>query len=262
MGNKQYKQFKINEIEDGCLVLKSLIVPVIVNLEKFNSYSREAENLYNDNKSTELIAADEYDAIHDKILYRQREILRFIADHQSSSFSYIGVRSLLVKKGFLKRELPEECKNVLKELLEVRNWTFHNAQSMLVAEFENAKKTIPPELVGVAEIKPILNPVVTIKVKNYSRSMLDSFIEHNTERARQFELVLSEMKKDYQEMYGTLPEAASVLVGGGLNCEVRYIQQEIFKQEPLNAGSKIALLSMEIQKGKYDGTDNTFKDLT
>ncbi len=36
-GNKkQYKQFAINSLEDGCLVLKSLIVPVIIDLEKFS----------------------------------------------------------------------------------------------------------------------------------------------------------------------------------------------------------------------------------
>lgn len=43
MGNKQYKQFTINTLEDGCLVLKSLIVPVIINLDKFKAYSQEAK---------------------------------------------------------------------------------------------------------------------------------------------------------------------------------------------------------------------------
>jgi len=49
---------------------------------------------------------------------------------------------LLVKKGFLIRGLSDECQKVLKELLDVRIWSFHNAQSMLVAELENAKKSI------------------------------------------------------------------------------------------------------------------------
>ena len=31
---KQYKQFAINSLEDGCLVLKSLIVPVITRFGK------------------------------------------------------------------------------------------------------------------------------------------------------------------------------------------------------------------------------------
>lgn len=42
---KQYKQFTINTVEDTCLVLKSLIVPVIIDLEKFKMYSDEAEQI-------------------------------------------------------------------------------------------------------------------------------------------------------------------------------------------------------------------------
>lgn len=43
MSNKQYKQFTIKMLEDGCLVLKSLIVPVVIDLEKFKRYAAEAE---------------------------------------------------------------------------------------------------------------------------------------------------------------------------------------------------------------------------
>ena len=42
---KQYKQFTINTVENACLVLKSLIVPVIIDLEKFKMYSDEAEQI-------------------------------------------------------------------------------------------------------------------------------------------------------------------------------------------------------------------------
>jgi len=209
-----------------------------------------------------MIPAEEYDAIHDKVLYRQREILRFIADYQSSSFSYIGIRKILVKKDYVKRELPEECQKVLNNLLDVRNWSFHNAQSMLVAELENAKRSIPPALVGVAEIKPVLNPVIVNKVKSYSRSMLSSFISHNTVRLKEFNMVLTEMKSDYQEMYEMLPDASSLMVGVGMMHEVQYIEQEVLCQNPMNAGSKIASLSMGIQKGKYDGSDNSYKECT
>ena len=197
MGNKQYKQFTISTLEDGCLILKSLIVPVIIDLEKFNGYAKEAKELLNIYKPDDVIPAGVYDSIHDKTLYQQRELLRFIADHQSSSFSYIDIRPLLVKKGFLKRELSEESQKVLNELLNVRNWSFHNVQSMMVADLEIAKRSIPPELAGMAEIRPMLNPVVIRKVKTYSWSMLSIFIIHNEERADQFEMILSEIKKDW-----------------------------------------------------------------
>ena len=250
-GNKkQYKQFAINSLEDGCLVLKSLIVPVIIDLEKFRNYSDEAEVLLEKYKLDGFIPANIYDSIHDKILYQQRELLRFMADHQSSSFSYISVRELLEKKGFLKSSLTENSNKALKELLDIRNWSFHNAQSMLVADLEMAKKSIPSEMVGSVEIKPMLNPVVIRKVKTYTWKMFADFVFHNKVRLAQFELILSEMKKDYQEMYGFLSDTAFIQTSSGLSREVQYIEQEIENQNPKKAGSSIASLSMKIQKGK------------
>lgn len=223
-GNKkQYKQFAINSLEDGCLVLKSLIVPVIIDLEKFRNYSDEAEVLLEKYKLDGFIPANIYDSIHDKILYQQRELLRFMADHQSSSFSYISVRELLEKKGFLKSSLTENSNKTLKELLDIRNWSFHNAQSMLVADLEMAKKSIPSEMVGSVEIKPMLNPVVIRKVKTYTWKMFADFVFHNKVRLAQFELILSEMKKDYQEMYGFLSDTAFIQTSSGLSREVQYM---------------------------------------
>ena len=258
-GNKkQYKQFAINSLEDGCLVLKSLIVPVIIDLEKFRNYSDEAEVLLEKYKLDGFIPANIYDSIHDKILYQQRELLLFMADHQSSSFSYISVRELLEKKGFLKSSLTENSNKTLKELLDIRNWSFHNAQSMLVADLEMAKKSIPSEMVGSVEIKPMLNPVVIRKVKTYTWKMFADFVFHNKVRLAQFELILSEMKKDYQEMYGFLSDTAFIQTSSGLSREVQYIEQEIENQNPKKAGSSIASLSMKIQKGKYDGSNERY----
>ena len=258
-GNKkQYKQFAINSLEDGCLVLKSLIVPVIIDLEKFRNYSDEAEVLLEKYKLDGFIPANIYDSIHDKILYQQRELLRFMADHQSSSFSYISVRELLEKKGFLKSSLTENSNKTLKEVLDIRNWSFHNAQSMLVADLEMAKKSIPSEMVGSVEIKPMLNPVVIRKVKTYTWKMFADFVFHNKVRLAQFELILSEMKKDYQEMYGFLSDTAFIQTSSGLSREVQYIEQEIENQNPKKAGSSIASLSMKIQKGKYDGSNERY----
>lgn len=61
-----------------------------VNLEKYKEYASEAESLL-ESTQEEYVPAKEYDDVNDKLLYRQREILKFTADHQSSSFSYIGI---------------------------------------------------------------------------------------------------------------------------------------------------------------------------
>ena len=68
---KQYKQFAINTIEDACLVLKGLIIPVIIDLEKFKTYSDEAEQILEKYNPTTPIPANVYDSIHDKVLYQQ-----------------------------------------------------------------------------------------------------------------------------------------------------------------------------------------------
>lgn len=258
---QQFKQFTINTIEDACLVLKGLIVPVIVDLGKFENYSKEAQEMLIRYEKTDVIPADAYDSIHDKVLYQQRELLRFIADHQSSSFSYIDVRGVFEKRGFLKRKLPQKSSEILSELLHLRNWSFHNAQSMLVAELELAKRSIPSDLQGIAEIKPMLNPIVVRQIKSYKKEMLESFIVHNQIRKEQFSVILSEMKEDYQEMYSSLPDQSFVVVGIGTSSKVQYVVQEIVGQNANAAGNNIATISMGIQKGIFDGTDESIQKL-
>lgn len=258
---QQYKNFPINTLEDACMVLKSIIVPVIVELEKFEDYSVEAEKLLKSYNSSNAIPADIYDSLHDKILYRQRELLSLMADHQSSSFSYIEVRKILEKKKFLKRNLPEESRKILNELLDIRNWSFHNVQSKLVADLEIAKRSIPPELRNIAEIRPMLNPVIIQKVKDYEWKMLKEFIIHNNIRNKQFSLILSEMKADYQELVNALPMESYIITCQNFDKNVQYIEQIITGMNSEKAGKKIASVSMGIQKGKYDGTIEMFEKL-
>lgn len=258
---QQYKQFSINTLEDACLVLKSLIIPVITDLDKFIRYASEAESLLQACDAHDTVSADEYESIHDKVLYQQREILRFVADHQSSSFSYIDIRSILAKKGFIKRALEPKSEEILNELLNVRNWTFHNVQSLLVADLEIAKRSILPEFAEMAEIKPLLNPVIIRRIESYSRKTLEGFAQHNKIRQQQFEIILDEMKKDYQELYKSLPYDNVVLTGFGASSEVQYLEQVIRVQDTANSVSNIAALSMGIQKGKYDGTDTAYQKI-
>ncbi len=259
MSNKQYKQFTINTMEDGCVVLKSLIVPVMVDLEKLKRYAIEAEELLLKYRIDGVIPAEIYDSVHDKILYQQRELLRFIADHQSSSFSYIDVRELLVKKRYIKRELKEDNNRILNELHEIRNWSFHNPQSMLTAQLEFTKKSVPEEFFINPRIKALLNPVVVYKVKSYNLKMLEGFIIHNKKRINQFEQVLQEMKDDYQEIYESLSDKPYMMPSTEITRKVKYVEHEVTNLDPKKAGSSIASLSMGIQKGKYDGTDESFK---
>lgn len=254
-GTKQkYKQYTINTLEDACVVLKTLIIPVIIDLEKFKQYSSEAEELLVKCKLGKDIPAELYDPIHDKILYQQRELLRFMADHQASSFSYIAVRKMLLNKKFLSKELDTKSKETLNELNDIRNWSFHNPQSMLVAELEVAHKSIPSQLKNMISIQPQLNPVVINKVKTYSKEFLESFIYHNKLREKQFEMILAEMKRDYQEMFDALPDRGLLITDQGLSFKVQYIENELWNVDTDKAGAKVSEVSMQIQKGKYNGS--------
>ena len=114
--NKQYKQYEIKDIEHACSVLSSLIISVEIDLEKYKEYHLEAVELMT-NSQTDVIPAKKYEDVKDKILYRQHELLKFIADYQNSSFSYIYLRKILLKNGFLANELDEDINALLNELL-------------------------------------------------------------------------------------------------------------------------------------------------
>lgn len=256
---QQYKQFNIDSISDACLTLGMLITGVIVNLEKYKEYAAEAELLLESNVE-EYIPAKAYDDINDKLLYRQREILKFLADHQNSSFSYINLRRLLEKKGYLSSPLSVEMTQLLNELLDVRNWTFHNPQSLMVAAKEVAEKNLPDELKGIAQVLPQLNPVIVKKVNRYELIMLVSLTIHAKRRTVQFEKNLASMKSDYQELYNGIENKLFVMTQEGLSSEVQYAERFI-DSGLTDFSSDIAQISMAIQKSKYDGTDEKFGEL-
>ncbi len=255
---QQYKQFTIDNIEDACLALGTLITNVIINLRRYKKYSAEVVELLK-NADSEYIPADAYEAVNDKLLYRQHEILKFTADHQSSSFSYIDLRKMLEKRGFLKNQLSEDMTRLLNELLDVRNWTFHNPQSLMVAAKEAMEKNIPDALKGIAKVTPQLNPIPVPVVDKYELLMLASLAIHTEERIEQFGSVLQAMKTDYQEMYDSIENKPFLLSLGGFSSAVQYIDHHGVSRLT-DMSSDISQISMAIQKSKYDGTDEKFKE--
>lgn len=137
------------------------------------------------------------------------------------------MRKILEKKNFLKRTLPEKSRKTLNELLELRNWSFHNVQSILVADLEIAKRSISPELRDIAEIRPMLNPVIVRKVSDYEWKMLEGLTIHNKTRDEQFRLILSEIKEDYQEMINALPDESYIVICRNSSKNVQYKDNNI-----------------------------------
>ena len=258
-GSKQhFKQFTINNAEDGCLALQSLISSVVIHLHRYKQYSDEAETLFM-NTDSKTVPAENYEAVNDKLLYRQHELLKYMADHQSSSFSYIELRKQLVKQGFLTEPLNEELTQVLNDLLDVRNWTFHNPQSMMVAAKDAMEKRIPDSLKGITTVTPQINPVVIPMVVSYDSLMLASLVIHTKKRIEQFESILSAMKSDYQVLVNSLPKPTFLFGKDGLTPDVQYMEHHIVSRLD-DMHSDIAQISMAIQKSSYDGTDEKYND--
>ncbi len=252
---KQYKQYPINDIQVACQVLGSLIVGVIGNLNKYKEYSQEVQQLID--RTTESAIAKEYESINDKLLYRQHELLKYIADHQGASFSYIDIRALYEKKGYLKNSLTDEAKKILNEFLDLRNWTFHNAQSIMVAGKEVAEKSIAPQLKPYVKIEPELNPLLIPKAITYDLPYINSLLMLTKNRIEKYEYILGCMKKDYQELFDSL-ETKPLFIGQyGLDWRVQYIEYPL-EIKLSDISNNIAQVSMAIQKSKYDGTDDSY----
>lgn len=255
---QQFKQFSINCVEDACIVMGMLISGVSINLDKYKEYAAEANELFKNNDG-EFVPAKDYDDVNDKLLYRQREILKFTADHQSCSFSYIDLRKLLEKNHYISSPLLEEVSDLLAELLNVRNWTFHNPQSLMVAAKDAAEKAIPDELKEIVQITHQLNPVLIRKISQYEAAFLASLLIHTEIRIEQFEKVLTSMKRDYQEMYESIENTSLLLTANGCSNKVQYVERyEISRLSDYH--SDIAQISMAIQKSKYDGTEEKYRE--
>lgn len=266
-GSKQkYKQFTISSVEEGMVALGSLISKTIINLKKYKEYFTEVEALQDkyvslqEKSSKEIyIPSNEYEDIKDKLLFRQRELLKILADEQSSSFSYKNLRKFLANKKYIERNSSTNINELLNEFLNLRNWSFHNPQSLLVAAKESVNKRLSKELTGFVKLEPQLNPVPIDIVTHYDLLMLMSLVIHVSRRITQFELVLENMKADYAEMNKKVVPQKMIMIKGQITTDIVY--QEVPRIDRFyDICGDITQISMAIQKSKYDGSDKSFNE--
>lgn len=263
-----FKKFTIQSLDEGMIALGSLISGVVVNLSKYKEYCDELfkmlekyASLYEQSIDEVLIPAKEYDNINDRLLYRQRELLKLIADQEKSSFSYYYLRKILVKSKYIESDLDNDVSKVLSELLDIRNWTFHNPQSMLVAYREVSQKRAKIMFGEQAKLEPQINPLLIVHINQYDFPMLFTLGLHVEQRINQFEMVLKSMKDDYSEMYRMQKNKRLIFSSGVVTSDVIY--QEIVQTRHLDdLTANATQISMAIQKSKYDGTDESYRKWT
>ena len=166
---------------------------------------------------------------------------------------------MLEHQKYLSSSLSEEVSAILSEFLDVRNWTFHNPQSLMVAAREVAEKDIPDELNGLVQVTEQLNPVLINKINQYELVVLASLTIHAEKRIQQFQTVLGRMKADYQEVYDSIKNKPVLMTAHGFSDSVQFV--ELYRTAGLaDYHSDIAQVSMAIQKSLYDGTEEKFKE--
>lgn len=273
--NRNYKVSPISCIEEGLGVLGNLIMSTIWHLEKYVAYAGEVDNIISqsvtlDENTKDVlemrpVPEDVFHNLNDKLMYRQMMILKLFADEQSASFSYRNVRKLFKKLGYLKGELPQEISQTLNELLDIRNWTFHNPQSLYTAQKEVMTQSIPGSFRSIVSPKPQTNPVYITINNFFDVTYLCSLSLHTETRIKQFSAVLDNMKKDYKEMYQKTKPQGIILFRDEV-FDSRDVQFRIYREEQpkglLDTADLTAQISMAIQKGKYDGTDEVFHKWT
>lgn len=275
--NSNYKQYPINCIEDVLTILGNIIIAVMYNLDKYIQYNNELMNMImdfieydfdkNEIISINLIPEKEFNDLDDKIMYRQMEMLKFLADEQKSSFSYKNLRTIAKKKGYIKNELSEEVSKILNEFLQIRNWSFHNTQSTYTAAEEVAQKSIPSELKNIAKAEKIFNPVIGFVPEFYDISFVWSLELHMKKRIKDVKEVIDCMKADYIDLYKQIHLGYQniVMLNGKMidTTDVQFLLEKSPQPKSLFDMSNMEKqISMAIQKSKYDGSDKVFKQWT
>lgn len=266
--NRNYKIYSFNSVEEALGVLGQLIMNTSVHLEKYTAYRAELAELilaYSDGGESRPVPEGVYHSLNDRIMYRQMMLLRELADEQGASFSYKNLRRFLKKQGYLKGEPAAEVSRILNELLEIRNWTFHNPQSLFTAGREVAERSIPDAVRSMVTMKPQLNPVFVQVHDFYDVTWLISLSLHMERREGMFQRVLDAMKEDYREMYRTIRPGGLTYFNGELidNREPQFRICHVQTPKGLmDSADMTAQISMAIQKGEYDGSSEVFDKWT
>lgn len=268
--SKNLKQFPLEQKEDFLFVLEDLYLGISNNLKRYKRYNNElldiiCENVeIKDDKiiSKKKVPIDIYYDLSDKIQNVSKNLICYTADDSSDSMSYRMFRRIFSKKNKFDIELPNDTKldEIFKELLNLRNWIFHNPQSLLVAKKEVWEKEKDTQIEDYLKqfpesLRPYITPIKDLSLisvcfnKDCTVDYLFSLHLQTSERIETFETVLKKMEKDY-----------SLILGKEVNVIERNTNRTLDLQDSSLA---VANLSMAIQKRKYKGDDdNLYNEIT
>ncbi|RKI36156.1 hypothetical protein D7V86_25620 [bacterium D16-51] len=247
MGKKNYKNMNFNNKEDYLYALYGLIEYIYPLLEKYIRYNGQLGHYLEEimEKNQKYIDFNICEEWKDKIQNVSHGLLKGFVDEASTGFSYIMFRKLMNKTKYKLSDIPKDIDDELKELRDVRNWTFHLAQSDFVASREVFEKSVAPEFK-----KHVIHQFNPVKIRKYRVSetiMLASFHDHTAHRIEVYEKIFEIMKKDFEILLGEKIEIVECL------SDIFFFLGDDFAT---------AQLSMAMQKKKYDGSDEQYEKIT
>lgn len=249
-GAKKYKVFELNSKEAYARYLNFLIRGVYINLNKYKRYLQELREFiysYGEFEGDELVRIkkipyEEFEKIDDMIHNVAMNLIKDIGDSSGSSCSYFKFRTL-IEKNKLKIEvveLSEEVKEALKDVNILRNWMFHNPESLINADIEIYKASFPKELRDYIKVGLNANPIHSYTYEYVSKEFAISLLMHTEKRSVLFDKVYKAMVKDYE-----------ILIGEKLIIK----EERVPVRELKGHDAQVVQLSMAIQKSQYKGDE-------
>lgn len=243
---RNYKNFPFNKKEDYLYAGNILIVRTYRALKKYKYYhgklGEELERMITN--KIEYIDTSYYEEWEDKQKNVSHNLLTCFIDDTSTGFSYVMFRKLVNRSEYkdVLHELDAETKEYLEELRDVRNWTFHFAQSDFVAIKEVIYKGVNEELQQYITFRG--TPIVIDFPQLVSGKFMESLFLHMSKRIRVFDKLFDCMLMDYQNLLGQ---------------EVKIVEAMASPIEYGGPDFMTAQLSMAMQKKRYDGTKESFE---
>ena len=247
LGNKKnYKNLNFNCKNDYLFALYSLIKLTVQDLNKYKRYNNDLfKYLSSLGEKVEDIPNEIFEEWEDKIQNRSRALLMDFVDETSTGFSYVMFRKIIKKTEHKLTDLGEKAEANLRELRDVRNWSFHLAQSNFVASKEIFMKSIAPEFQKYITYK--FNPIKIERNTSASVLLLWSLFFHTEKRIEIYDELLECMVSDMEMLLGEKLKFVDVV-----NPKVEFSGNEV----------ALAQLSMAMQKKQYDGSNESYEKIT
>lgn len=166
-------------------------------------------------------------------------------DDANGAISYVRKRRLLEKTPYKPQGLDQEVDGNMRELRDVRNWSFHLPQTNFVAMKEVYFKNLPKELRQY--VKYEFNPIKVGVQEKCSIKFLESLYLHAAKRIEVFETILNSMLRDFEDLLGE---------------EVSVVEIQEAPGGFMGASTVSAQLSMAMNRRKYGGSNEKYEEIT